>query len=656
VSSVLTRRQAREIALRFQRVECGCGRERLYGHPCACGRLPAPTEIDQEHRHRTRVVQLVAGRPPRPIAAADSLLDLSGLLVGVLERLVPETNLALADPTLDAARRLASTVATLDAIGTAAQGATRLRPFTAFRPELMRACSSASDAVAHLLACLGATDLGVLQRENERLQPALDAVAAAALELSRLVSDQALLDEADVPLSAILSLAAARAGTGQDPAGILQLARWGQRVAQERFDLATVPYDLGPSLAVSCALATVVFDERLFWEVAVEARKVVTANTAAALALASSPEWRSRWAESAAQVVAAGNRGLVLSRAAASDREAVFAALDYCHDMQEGAIKSLLATLRVVAKPNIPYAGALGSGVRVLSDWYRANGNVDVDLFAVPSRKAKAHNDWRIDGDQVVLCELAPGHLAPGPVRLDGPLLRNHVLAVAEFALALHCGVLVAMRMIGAEPPDTEGILAADWQPYIAALFAGGGWTSVEVAASGDTVSIRGSVGRVASLTEFGAVVPYVPDAFDLMVADITTSRGRRTLRMPLAPLRALGAAEVSPERELALVACLARTTLDQQPMANRAQVRKVVAHLIAPWIASRDEETRVTRVFRAARTLLSECGDEELVLMVRRAQGWRKSNLAGITRATDEIQAIFDWGATVLPEPDKLL
>lgn len=560
-----------------------------------------------------------------------------------LPELIPRANAALTSKTDEAFDALSDAVVNLFSLETAIAPLSRLRPSRALRPALSSMSAAVQAASDELLTAMEAGNPRLAQIHGAKLQPAMDDAARSITDFSRVHDGWSRAQSGEHPLVLLTAFASEEVAGERPVDGILDLARLGQELAAKRLPGVTVPLELGALASVMSSLAKLFFDEDQFWSVVAWQIEHVKSNQAVFSKLTTTDTWRTRWTKASAQALEAGERLGVLSAAATSDNSSIYAALNFCQDLQEGLAKTVLATTRFLGKDNLDFEAMLAQGVASLANWLRAYGQPAATVFDLPSRNAKAHDDWRVDGREVVLCELRPP--ASGAVRISVEALEDHLIALAEVTLALHFGIVVAAASLLVILPDDELLLAGAWQPYGTAILRGGGWSDAEISVEDDEiVRIRGRVSRRVSISELFSLVSYLPDTATTIEANVTTPNGDRQVSIPIGPLRRYSAENDEIAKSLHFAACAYLSTIDGTPVMSRACLRKVVIVAMSRWVTERDDHAGVVAAFRAARAIATLCDDTELLAELRLAQGWRGSNLSGLIRDVDELKQFSEW------------
>jgi hypothetical protein len=328
----------------------------------------------------------------------------------------------------------------------------------------------------------------------------------------------------------------------------------------------------------------------------------------------------------------------------------VYAILDFVHDLQEGLVKAVLATSRVVWRDNRDVDAALADGVPNLVEWAESNGVPASDPFRVPSRNAKAHNDWRIEGDVVVLCELKPP--TGGPVRVNADQLVDHGLALAEFSLGLYLGMVLSLGALGIDAPDDSAFLMQAWERTCTAVLVGGGWEQATVSIEAGAVKVEGHVARPVSLVELTSLLPFLPEPVSRVWCEVTTDSGPHRVQFSADLLRAHSEATDELTKTFLFAQFMQACTVDGVAIASKAHFRKAIVVSIAPLITATDvSEHQVSAAFRSARGVAVASGDSDLERALRVAQGWRSARLSQFARPIEDIAAFTGFMSAQLPE-----
>ena len=647
------RRRASALVLGFQQVLCGCGEVRIFAQRCKhCGRAPATTEVDTEFHRRRKLVEHARAALERSevVPPPGSIEELLAIGEDCLPNLIPFARGALQGEGTTGFDAFATAVAGLVCLQRHVDLLTRFRPTRALRPLLTDLCVAMSETASTLLDALIETDISVLRARANAIQPTIDAATATLSRITKLTGRWSIAQGQDTSLEAALIVAFEVAEDETRVTNILDLARFGSAAVEARFPGVVVPTQFGASCSVMSAIATLYFDQDQFsatvaWQVA-----LVQANPETVRQLVETASWKANWLQASRQAVAASDRIRTLLSAAADDHASVHAVLDFSHDLQEGLTKTVLASSRIIWRDNVPLVAVLAGGVSTLAEWAAAQSIPGASSLRLPTRNAKAHNDWRLDGEEVVLCELRPP--TTGPIRVPLEELVDHVLAITETSLAMHVGLVVGLSSIGVDIPDGEALFEQAWDRYCAAILRGGGWFSATVSMVDETVRIVGAVDRPASLLELVSLMPYLPKSAVLIECDVTTALGNRHVVLPIQTLRAHGDATDETSKGLIFASVLRQSTIDDVPIITQTQFRKVVVVTMSSWVIEPDKAADVSASFKAARLVAASCDDHELVMALRVAQGWRVSRLSGFKRDIADIQAFTDFMKAQVPEP----
>ena len=569
-----------------------------------------------------------------------------------LPELILRANVALTSKTDEAFDALSDAVVKLFSLETAVAPLSRLRPSRALRPALNTMSAAMQAASDELLTAMEAGNPRLAQIHGANLQPAMDDATRSMSDFSRVCDGWLRAQSGEDPLVVFMSIAADDAAGGRQVDGILDLARLGRDLAAKRLPSISFPLELGVSASLMSSFAKLFFDEEQFWSVVAWQVEHVRSNRVTLDKLSQTDTWLAHWTQASAQAIAACERLRVLSAAAKGDEASVYAALDFCHDLQEGLAKTVLATSRLLWKDNRDFEELLADGVKSLADWLRANGQLAAAVFELPSRNARAHRDWLVDGEDVVLCVLRPP--SNGAVRISSEELDDHLIALAEVTLALHFGIVVAAASLLVVLPHNEHLIASQWRTYCAAILRGSGWSDADVSIEVDkAIHIRGRVSRRVSISELFSLVSYLPDTATTIEAEIATPNGDRRISIPIGPLRRFSTESDEMAKSLHYAACAYLSTIDGTSAMSRACFRKVVVVAMYRWVTEGDDEIGVVAAFKMGRAIATLCNDTELLAELRLAQGWRGSNLSGLKRDVDELKRFFEWMNAEVVTPD---
>jgi hypothetical protein len=649
------RRQRQALRLGFRQLECRCGEVRIYGQRCdRCGRSPAAHEIDHNLARRRRLVELARCRTAdeRGVTSVASVEEFLDRATDLLTSLLPTANSALQNNEPESADKFADVASALANLGDDVVALTALRPARALRPALVRLADALAGVVAAVLGALESGGLREAQRHGDRVQPLIDEAAASAGEARGIYELWSLGQAEENPLVTCARLAARHARPDGPLEGILDLAGAGQAWIAARLPGTRVSGATGANVAVLAAVADLYFDSDQFWATVAWQSKLITSQRDAFRTLANDDRWQTEMVRAAELAVDAGFRIGVLSAAATHDRQSAHAVLDLCHDMQEGIGKALIATSRYVWKDNVAFPELLASGVGNLAEWLDSKGVAAASAFSIPSRNAKAHNDWRLEGDAIVLCELRPPD--GGPVRLSFDELANHLLEIGQTALALYLGTSLGADALSIEMPVDEQLLAPSWENYCGAILLAGGWSDADVRMGSGIASVSGEADRAVSIVELATLLPYLPSAVNAIDVRVRTPLGQRRAYVTVEPLRQRTNTEVESSRSILFSEFLRRSSIEGRPVIDEAQWRKCVVAAVAPWLVEQSDEHGVSAAFSVAKSSAKACNDELLWKVLRRAQGWRNDRLSGFRRPVEDLEPFYEWMGTRVPELEQ--
>ena len=659
-----SRRRANRIGLSWKQIECrGCRGARVVGIPCpTCGARPDPREVDPDLQRRQRLAREAlaildrqpgsqarsrpASDPWPPEQAFDPLVEWVG-------RFLPTLNAAIQDPS--AAPRLLELVTNLVDLRDQLHTSRWLRPHL----PLWRTADAlighlTQVAGCYLTACAAPTPLQA-QAAADAGQQALDAAEDEGnhlierLERWRRISAS---DRAGDIVAALAVEAYRLAGTTD----LLLLEQDGARDFEQLLG-ASCPSGMGLLLRMMTLHAEVVLDDQRFRRIAHDAYAVFTRRPDQLQRLVHDHTLVDDIQDAARRGYDAAVTAQAVLAAARDDRQAVRAVLALAHELLEGPGKRYVAALLTV------------NGQRSYQDVRRRNAGMLLrqasqqpslvpllDGLDIALRDAKAHEDYLIEGDELILTD--HGVRRPNTQPISGLVLLDQVLTAVETLQALFFALAAAAAGIGITlvgALDYSHFDMAD-EDTIATLLGLQSWTEVTVELHDYTVRAAGTAELPTQpLQPVAVLVPHLPERITQLELTVRTSRGQRLLAGPTEPWRRYHAS-ADWEKQLHFVECCRYWHFDEQPIFDRAQTQLWVARQALQQPAA--GYPACIRPLRQLRTFAQRLTDEELASDLSKLIAYARNRSTGLTNegAVSDIVSRFTRRAQAdVPLPEVL-
>jgi hypothetical protein len=439
--------------LSYRQIECGrCGEKRVVGISCpTCGEAPDEREVDPDRQarqkaaasaleeldHERQVVPVAPG--PEPLGFFDRLRELAeSFLASLME--------AAGDPR-HADRLIAAVKALLEAQGEAA-AAPRLRPWIAVWRAIDEILERLRSVARRYLVALTADAPLEAQREARLAQAELDAAADPAAFLGNQMERWSEIEQA-ATFEQGLVVSAEHAFSQTGAGDLLAFDRAGDEIFKRITGRTGCPTGLGFGLNLIAQQAQGPFDDARFWQVATDTYALVAADQHWLADLVADESWVEDFnrAMVTAWDTAVLNEGM--TAAVRHERQAVRALLDLPEGLVEGPGKVFAATLLAAAKGrNYGLYRRQSAGGLIEAALYQ-QGVADMFLGLDPAiRRASAHQEFRLDGDDVVLM-----NRGLDAERLSREELIDRALAAVESVNGIGLGMVCA-AVVGGFDPD----------------------------------------------------------------------------------------------------------------------------------------------------------------------------------------------------------
>lgn len=602
--------------------------------PCpTCGEQPDQREVDPDRQTRQRVagvaLQELAAEPPGGSALDLSPTEvwgrLSELLEGFMRSLFDGLAGAAAAPALIEAlrnlRRLRADVAATP----------RLRPWVQAWKAVDDVLKRLAEVAEAFLTSVSAETPIEAQAAARRAQDLLDAAAEPASSIGDRLERLARISNAETPEEALVIQAEA-AVDESGATSLLELEDRGRDFYRRITGEAESPQGLGVGLALLVAGSSGQFDDDRFWEVAGRGYEVLIRDMDRLRAVVESPSWIPDLNEAAVRHLDAGIGQDAAFRAARNLRQEVRTLMDVGHSLVEISGKRLVATLLCIRpgkeadyeKTRNQDAGALLN--RAAQDKQLATLLEGIDRVL---RIARAHEDFHVDGDEVVLksrgAELE---------RLSAHELVDRILAGNESMTALELGLVCALAKAGVSLEQLDSFSQMGLEPLAPARFllASSGWKGFGLDMEGVTLRVSGTAHLdPRTMHQVAPLVAYLPDAVERLEL-IAEGEGWQRLVGPVEPFRRAQATDDVLEKLCYFVEGFRNWEADERPLVDEAYVRKWIAILAARAIEEATGNLRsAMRTVRTLRALAQRVGDGELEVVLEGAMEGIRARTMGL-------------------------
>jgi hypothetical protein len=659
-----TRPRATRIKLSWKQIECRrCHEARVVGMLCpTCNARPDPREADPNLQRRQRLAHgalAILDRQPAGHATSHPTTDQwspeEGFdpLVAWPEQFLPTLNAAIQD--LSAAARLLELVTDLVDLRDQLHASRRLRPHL----PLWRTADAlighlTQVARFYLTACEEPTPLQA-QAAAEAGQQALDTAADEGPRLAERLERWQRISASDQvgDIVAALAVEAYRlAGT----ADLLVLEQDGARDFEQLLG-AACPSGMGLLLRMMSLQAEVVLDQQRFRQITHDAYAVFVGRPDRLQQLAQDP----RLVDDVHEALRRGYDATVTAQAvlaaASDDRRAIRAVLAFAHELLEGPGKRYVAALLAVAgRRDYQDLRRQDAGTLLRQASQQPSLAPLLDGLDIALRDAKAHEDYLIEGDELILTD--HGVRRPNAQPIPGLVLLDRVLTALETVQALLFALVAAAAGIDITLVDALDYSHFDMadEDMVAMLLGLQSWTDVTVELHGDALraAATGQLG-FQPLRPVAVLVPHLPQHITRLELTMHTSTGQHLLGGPTEPWRRYSAS-ADWDKQLHFVECCRRWRLDGQPTFDQDQIRLWAARQALEQAAS--GYPACVRRLRQLRDLAQRLQDEELTNDLRELIAYVRDasiGLADQTTGSGIVSRFTRWAQADVPVPAVL-
>lgn len=502
----------------------------------------------------------------------------------------------------------------------------------------------------HYLLALAADAPLEAQREARLAQAELDAAADPAALLGNQVARWSEVEEAET-FEQGLVVSAEHAFTQAGAGDLLAFDRAGDEIFKRVTGRSGCPTGLGFGLNLIAQQAQGPFDEARFWQVAVETYALVAAEQQRLADLVADEGWMEDFnrAMVSAWDTAVLNEGM--TAAVRHERQAVRTLLDVPESLVEGPGKVFAATLLAAVKRK-GYGVYRGQSAGALIEAARRQQGVAAMFLGLDPaiRRASAHQEFRLDGDDVVLM-----NRGVEVERLSRGELVDRALAAVESVNAIGLGMVCAAVVGGFDPDRLLDVARESLPPEAAAalLLAGAGWRAPEVSMENGVVSVAGQAELgPRSLQQAAALLPILPKECRELRLTATGSKDPRELRGPLDPLRRFSEATDELEKQVHLMEAHRAWQLDDVPLCTDDHVRKIVS-VTAMQRLSQDQLRGGVRLLRVSLEAAQRMGLRDLEGAIRAVLAAIRANAARMAAPGEleaAVQPLVSWEGERVP------
>jgi hypothetical protein len=655
-----TQPRANRIKLSWKQVECRrCQEARVVGMPCpTCDARPDPREADPNLQRRQRLGRdalAILDRQPRSRPSTDQWSPEEGFdpLAEWVEQFLPTLNAAIQDPS--AAPRLLELVPDLVDFRDQLHASWWLRPHL----PLWRAADAlighlTQVARCYLTACAAPTPMQA-QAAAEAGQQALDAAAEEGPRLAERLERWQRISVSDQvgDIVAALAVEAYRlAGT----ADLLVLEQDGAR----DFELlvgAICPAGMGLLLRMMSLQAEVVLDQQRFRQLAHDAYALLTQRPDRLQRLVQEQTLVDDIHDALRRSYDAAVTAQAVLAAASDDRRAIRAVLALAHELFEGPGKRYVAALLAVAgRRHYKDLRRQDAGALLQQASQQPSLAPLLDGLDIALRDAKAHEDYLIEGDELILTD--HGVRRPNTQPIPGLVLLDRVLTAVETLQALLFALVATAAGMDVTLVDPINYSHFDMaaEDVVAMLLGLQSWTDVTVELHDDILQAA-ATGQLGTqpLRPVAVLVPHLPEHITRLQLTVHTSTGPRVLAGPTEPWRRYSAS-AGWDKQLHFVECCRCWHLDGQPTFDQDQIRLWAARQALEQAAA--GYPACVRRLRQLRDLAQRVQDEELANDVRELIACVRDasiGLADQTTRSDIVSRFTRWAQADVPVPSVL-
>ena len=636
------------IPLSFAQIECRCKTARIVGEVClVCGARPAATEVDPKRQFRQKIARKVIESRTVEIEHDSSSLEEISVRLGTLLNsfLGSARKVAMGD---DDGDELMSSVREILRVKSCIESFT-LRPSLGVSHRLLSAVANLESAVDSVLMAMCANTPIAAQQLERDMQSAIDVAAESNKDAQRLVRVWQGLSIADTPLIFWATEAFdVFVPNGALQNGYIDFDEIGSKLLNERIG-DSCPRGFGIAVALTDFTARLCFDESRLWSIVRQQRDFLLSNRRLLTSLTEEAVWAKDWERHWLTLWEISERARVLYGIAKSDDNFIWTGLAIAHDLEEGPVKQLLASLQYVSGVPDGYQALQAKGVANLSVWANSRHLQASESFGPSIRNAHAHRDYEIEGDSVTLCRLRPP--PGGPQTLTAEEFNDSVISIVESAMGMWVGTVIALHKIGVEVDASLVARSIPVGASASALMGLGGWRNIQVNIVGSSIVLEGDSDRDPRIIEFLSMVSFVSEDLNYLQARLQCPSGLLIIDVPLELLRAVQQAS-SSMMTMEFLALASKIRVNDDPFMSTEYVRKVVS-VEAMTLGGLPDIAEAREGLRNLRMICRVIGDADLEAGVARIQTIRLMGQSGLQIQGMQFDSIQNWAAVQLA-PEK--
>ena len=566
---------------------------------------------------------------------------------------MPALNAAIDDAS--AAPRLFELVATLVDLSDEVGASQWLRPHLPLWHTADTLIGRLTDVARHyLLACAAPTPLQA-QAAEKAGQQALDAGADDSSGLAERLDRWERITASDRVGDIIAALAVETyrlAGTSD----LLVLEDAGSQDFEQLLGSAC-PSGMGFLLLFMSLQAEVILDQQRFRQLARDAHALLTQQPGRLQQLVQDDVLVKDMEDAVRRGYDAAITAQAVLAAAGNDRQAIRALLALAHELLEGPGKRQVAALLAVAgRRSYQHLRRDDAGALLQQASQQPSLAPLLDGLDIALRDAKAHEDYLIEGDELILTDR--GIRRPNTPPIPGLVLVDRVLTALETIQALFFALAAAAAKVDVMLVDALDYSHFDMadEDVLAMLLGLQSWTDVTVEIDEGTLrAVASGEFPAPSLRPVAILVPHLPEPITQLELTLHTSSGLRLLAGPTEPWRRYNES-TGWEKQLDFVECCRRWHLDGRPAFDQDQVRlwaarQALEHAAAGYPAC-------VKPLRRLHRLAQRLQDDDLASDLRELTTYARNASMGLApqdEGSDVVSRLQRWALANVPVPAVL-
>jgi hypothetical protein len=566
---------------------------------------------------------------------------------------LPALNAAIDDAS--AASRVFELVATLIDLRDEVRASQWLRPHLPLWRTADTLIGRLTDVARHhLLACAAPTPLQA-QAAAEAGQQALDAGADDSSDLAERLDRWERITASD-RVDDIIAALAVETYRLAETSDLLVLEEAGAQDFEHLLGSAC-PSGMGFLLLFMSLQAEVILDQQRFRQLARDAHALLTQRPGRLQQLVQDDVLVEDMQDAVRRGYDAAVTAQAVLAAAGNDRQAIRALLALAHELLEGPGKRQVAALLAVAgRRTYQHLRRLDAGALLQQASQQPRLAPLLDGLDIALRDAKAHEDYLIEGDQLILTDR--GRRRPNTQPIPGLVLVDRVLTAVETIQALFFALAAAAAGIDVMVVDALDYSHFDMadEDVFAMLLGLQSWPDVTVEIDEGTLRVVASGELPAqSLRPAAILVPHLPEHITQLELTLHTSSGLRLLAGPTEPWRRYNAA-TDWEKQLYFVECCRRWHLDGRPAFDQDQLRLWAARQALERAAA--GYPACIKPLRQLHRLAQRLQDDDLASDLRGLTAYARNASMGLAPedvGSDVVSRLQRWALANVPVPAVL-